>query len=315
MNGPLVIDTDMGVDDAAALLLVASHARDRLIALTTTYGNVSLTQATQNALDVLHLLGLDAVAVCPGCSAPLVGQTMFAYEVHGPNGLGGCSIARAPREASTEHGVDALLRLSHEHPGELSVVTLGPLTNLALALAKDRTLPKRLRSVVAMAGTADAVGNTSAVAEFNVANDPEAAKVVFAAGLPLTMVGYDACRQAATISTAEIDAIAHLGTQAAELLSSMTGPLESFCRRVIHSDGYDLPDPLAVAIALRPDLVTSGGDYWVDVETAGSRSRGMTIVDHLGIEKRTPTAFVVTGADEVEFKKMFMAALRTPLRT
>lgn len=309
---PLLVDTDMGVDDTAALIYLAAHIPSRLLAVTTTYGNVPVEQATANALYVLDRLGLDAVPVHPGCAAPLIAVPIRAPEVHGPDGLGGNDFPPAARTPASETAVEAILRLSRQHSGQLDVVTLGPLTNLAVAIAQDRDLPGRLHSVVVMGGTTDGVGNTTAAAEFNIANDPEAGRIVFASGVPLTMVGYDACRQAATFSRADLLRIARASTDQARFLTSITGPLEEFSRTVIGIDGYDLPDALAAAVAADDTLITNGPPLFVTVETDGTHTRGMTVVDHLGVERRPPNARVVLRADEDRFKTAFFASLEQP---
>jgi purine nucleosidase len=178
---PLLIDTDPGVDDALALLMALRDPRHDVRGLTIAAGNVGLRQTVANALKLCEVAGRGDVPVFPGCDRPLLHAAPDAAYVHGNDGFGDTAYTPATRAAATEHAVQAILRLSHEHAGRLLLVMLGPLTNLALALRLDPTLPERIGRLVVMGGAVTAHGNITPSAEFNVYFDPEAAKIVFEA--------------------------------------------------------------------------------------------------------------------------------------
>ena len=195
----LLIDTDPGVDDALAILMAHAHAD--VVALSVAAGNVGLAHTVANALKLVEVIGADT-PVFAGCSAPLVRPADDAAFVHGLDGFGDTGCLPAARTATAEHAVQALLRLSHEHAGELVLVAIAPLTNLALALRLDPTLPQRVAKLVIMGGAVTGRGNTARVpAEFNIAFDPEAAHIVLSSWPHFTLVDWDAalarCRRRA----------------------------------------------------------------------------------------------------------------------
>ncbi|MCF5954013.1 nucleoside hydrolase, partial [Xanthomonas perforans] len=176
---PLLIDTDPGVDDALALLMAFNDTRHEVVGLTIAAGNVGLEHTVRNALKVCEIAGRTDVPVYAGCPQPLLHPSVDAAHVHGLDGFGDVGLAPAKRTAEAEHAALAILRLSHEHAGKLLLVALGPLTNLALALTLDPTLPQRVARLVVMGGALTGHGNITAAAEFNIGFDPEAAHIVF----------------------------------------------------------------------------------------------------------------------------------------
>src|SRR5690606_581479 len=177
---PLLIDTDPGVDDALALLMAFNDPHHEVVGLTVAAGNVGLHHTLANALKLCEVAGVE-VPVFPGCATPLLHAAEDAGYVHGNDGFGDTGYAPSGRSAEDEHAARAILRLSHQHAGRLLLVALGPLTNVALALKLDPTLPERVARLVVMGGAVNGRGNTSAVAEFNIGFDPEAAHIVFEA--------------------------------------------------------------------------------------------------------------------------------------
>ena len=175
---PLLIDTDPGVDDALAILMALRHAQHRVVALTIAAGNVGLEHTVRNARSLVDIAG-SATPIFPGCPAPLLHAAEDAAFVHGQDGFGDVALPEPSTRVESEHAALAMLRLSHEHAGALTMVMLGPLTNLALALKLDPTLPGRVPRLLIMGGAVNLRGNTSVAAEFNVAFDPEAARIVF----------------------------------------------------------------------------------------------------------------------------------------
>lgn len=273
---PVVLDVDTGIDDALALLLVARSPELALLGVTTVAGNVEVPVAARNTLRTLEVAGAPEVPVAIGADRPLLEPAHDAMWIHGRDGLGDSDQPSPRGTPSDEHAVDQLLRLSHQHAGDLVVVALGPLTNLALALSRDPSLAARLRRIVLMGGSARVGGNRSTWAEANIASDPEAAAIVFAAPIPRTMVGLDVTQQVRLTDT-DVATLADggdVGRFAAQILPFYLDA----CERRSGERVASLHDPLAVAVALRPELVETRS-LVVQIELRGAWTRGMTVVD------------------------------------
>ncbi|MGP4101660.1 nucleoside hydrolase [Nonomuraea sp. KM90] len=327
---PLLIDTDTGSDDAVALLLaVAADATGDLAlataagdvravagdvrAVTTVAGNVPLSTATRNALITLQLAGHAGVPVHPGCDRPLTRPPATAQHVHGLDGMGDVGLPDPARAPADGHAVDVLLSLARRHPGELTLVTLGPLTNVAAALLRDRELLTRFRHVYCMAGAADLCGNISPTAEFNVWADPEAARVVLRAATAdrVTWIGWDVSRRDAVMTPGDQRRLEELGTPLAAFAHRINRAVADWARDVTGLAGYDLPDPVAMAVALRPELVTERERAHVDV-ALGDETRGQLIIDRRRAAP-PPNVTLVRRVDEQGFKRLLLdACARTP---
>jgi purine nucleosidase len=260
----------------------------------------------QNALYTRDLCGSSA-PVHAGADRPLLREPVLAHEVHGADGMGDIGLPLSGGEPAPGHAVDAIIELARRYPGEITLVTLGPLTNLALALRKAPDIVDLFDRVVMMAGTGDGTGNVTPAAEFNVFVDPEAADVVFRSGLPLEMVGWDVSRNDATLTAADGEALAALGPLG-EFCNGIQRQLLEFCRTVTHLDGFDLPDPVTMAVAIDPAVATRVVHRPVAVETAGTQTAGMTVVDHLGVTGRPANVHVVLAADRDRFLSMLHRA-------
>lgn len=295
------MDTDGASDDAAALLL-AARSPD-LAAVTVCGGVVDVDQAVHNALVILDVAGRPDVPVHRGAARSLTGRPFPAAEdIHGPGGLGGHHFEPPGRTPDPRPAPDVL---ADGVAGGATILTLGPLTNVATALARSRQAgPARL---VCMAGAQDAVGNVTAVAEYNVFCDPESAAVVLGSGLDITLVGWDVSRRDALIGDDELSRIRAVGTRRAEFLVRANSSLDRFCRHVQGLAGYDLPDAAAAAVALDPGVVTASARLPVGVELAGRLTRGMTVVDHRG--GSDPNTTVVWSVDHMRFVDLLVAAL------
>lgn len=306
MTQPMIIDTDTASDDAVALVLALRDPRVDVRAITVVSGNVPVAMGVQNALYTRDLCG-STVPVHVGADRPLLREHVFAHDVHGADGMGDVGLPLTGRVPAAGHAVDVLIDEARRHPGELTLVNLGPLTNLALALRKAPDLAGLYRRVVMMAGTADGSGNVTPAAEFNVYVDPEAADIVFRSGMPLEMVGWDVSRNDATLGPADADALAAAGPLG-QFCTRIQRQLIEFCRTVTQLEGFDLPDPVTMAVAIDPDLTTRFEDRYVAVETTGVHTVGMTVVDHLGVTGRAPTVRVVRAVDRGRFLAMLRAA-------
>ena len=305
-----VIDTDTASDDAVALVMALSHPAVEVVLITVVAGNVPLARGVQNALYTVELCGA-SVAVHAGAAAPLTRTLRTAEFVHGQDGMGDIGLPLSGRAPVSDDAVGALIaEVNTRPPGTVTLVTLGPLTNVALAFRRDPSLPGRLREVVTMGGTGDAVGNITAVAEFNVLVDPEAASEVFASGARITMVGWDISRKYAVIMPADADrlrAVGPLGAFAVDIQAALV----EFDAKETRLSGFDLPDPIAMAVAIDPSIATDVRFLNVRVETADGIANGQTVIDHIGVEHRAPNVHVVLEASHERFLEMLLETHRS----
>lgn len=276
---PLVVDTDTAADDCFALLVALLHPRADLKAITIVGGNVGFEQQVHNAFLTLEVAGrLGEVPVHLGSAEPLYREWVSAEDVHG-DGVGG---QRRNNDAvpESEGAVDALVRLSKEYEGELSLVCIGPLTNLALALRKDPAMAARLKQVVVMGGSINARGNITPAAEYNIYVDPEAAAAVLAAGIPsLRFVTWDPLTlQQAVLGPERLARIEALGTRLSQFFVTANQITYDF-DVAAGLGGSTHPDTLSVLVALDDAVVTSERPYLVGVETTGTLTAGATVFD------------------------------------
>jgi purine nucleosidase len=302
MNIRLVIDTDTGSDDAVALMLAVADPDAAIEAVTTVAGNVPLDLATRNALYTLELMGAGDVPVYAGCDRPLLRPLETGQWVHGEDGMGDIGLPPPRGTAQPGHAVDVLRDLSTQAPGDLTLVTLGPLTNIAAALARDTDLLTRFCHTYIMGGAPDAVGNVSAVAEYNVWADPEAAAMTLAAPGDKTLVGWNISRTHAVIGPQERQTLEDLGTEFARFTLDINRVLDRVAREYNGLEGFDLPDPITVAVALDPSIVTRADHVFVGVATADD-TRGLTYVDYRASDAPSPNITVVWDVDGAAFKR------------
>jgi purine nucleosidase len=285
----MLLDCDPGLDDALALLLAHGDPNIDLVAVTTVGGNVSIEKTTRNALELREYLGFGAVPVAAGAGEPLRGETRNAEFVHGEGGLGNVMLPAAALAASESHAVDLIIETLEAAPGEIHLVATGPLTNIALALAREPRIVDWVASFTIMGGSYTR-GNSTPAAEFNIYADPDAAAVVFAAGWRVTMVGLDLTLQA-IVDEGIVGRMHQLGRLGIELVA----PLATFWTNPLDDewDGQALHDVCAVAYVARPDLFTTKPAR-VEVELDGTFTRGMTVVD---FHSDRPNALVPTRID------------------
>src|SRR6202171_2839728 len=281
MTRTLLIDTDTASDDAVALIMALRSPEVRVAAITVVAGNVPVAQATSNALFTVELCGADVPGYSGG-EAPLLRKLVIADWVHGAAGLGDHGYKPAKRRAEPRHAVDALIQTVHENPG-IEIVTLGPLTNLAMALLREPKLAALATRCVVMGGAPCCEGNVTPAAEFNIWVDPEAARIVFRSGLPLEMVGWQLCRGDAVVNPHEIERVLDLKNPIAEFAIRCNSHAREASKIQTGEDGICLPDPVAMCVALDPSIVTSQSEHFVDVETESQLTRGMTVVDRLNV--------------------------------
>jgi len=315
-----LIDTDTASDDAVAIMMALAAPDVRVMGLTTVAGNVGLEQATRNALFAVEICGSD-VPVFAGAGRPLTRALQDAHWFHGYDGLGDHGYPAPKRAHQREHAVDAIVRLAHIEPG-LTLVTLGPLTNIALALARDPEIAAKIGRCVVMGGAPCCEGNVTPAAEYNIWVDPEAARGVFRSRLKIEMVGWHVSRGASVLSDEEIAAIEALGTAKAHFAIQSN----SRAREAYHAQtgeiGLSLADPTAMAVALDRSVGLIRSRHRIAIETQSELTRGMTVVDRLNVSADANNAEVWDAAageheaadivwtiDSSRFKAMVKAAL------
>ncbi|HEY7199228.1 MAG TPA: nucleoside hydrolase [Candidatus Dormibacteraeota bacterium] len=303
MPRKVIIDCDPGHDDAVAILLAAGSPEVELLAITTVAGNQTLDRTTLNARRVCTVAGIRGVPIAAGCDRPLLRELITAGDIHGESGLDGPEWPEPEVPVAPEHAVDVIVERVMAAPGEVTLVPVGPLTNIALALRREPRIAAAVREVVLMGGSFTR-GNRNPAAEFNILVDPEAASAVFEAGWPLTMVGLDLTHQAR--ATPEVmERIAAVGTPLAGIVTQL---LRFYGSRHAPGEGPPVHDPCAVARVI-DERVVACRDAFVAVETRGRWTSGMTVVDFSGRLGEPPNAAVATTLDAPRFWDLVVDAL------
>ncbi len=280
MTKKLWIDTDMGSDDAVALIMALQSDHVEVVGISALAGNVPLEQATQNARYIVELCGQD-VPVYAGAAKPLLQPYVDATWFHGKDGLSGHS-GIPTGKPEKHHAIDALIAAT-EAIDDLILVTLGPLTNIAQALSKAPYIVNHISRCVVMGGAACTYGNVTAAAEYNIWVDPDAARMVFLSGLPIEMVGWEFCQGEFALDTDEIAQIRALDNPIAQFaLDCNEVAIEAYYKQTGHR-GLSLPDPVTMAIALDKSIATDMSKHYVEIETHSALTRGMTVVDKLNV--------------------------------
>jgi purine nucleosidase len=276
-----LIDTDTASDDAVALIMALRNPDVRVAAITTVAGNVDVQQATRNALYTAELCGSD-VPIFSGAEKPLLRAYTNATWFHGRDGLGDHNYPSPHRSHESLHAVDAIIETIETNPG-LVVVTLGPLTNLALALAKKPAIAAKVGRCVVMGGAPCCEGNVTPAAEYNIWVDPEAALIVMLSGLPVELIGWQLSRGDAVLQERDITRIQALDSSVARFAIECNSRAREAYKTQTGEDGISLPDPIAMCVALDPSVGTEWSEHYVDVETQSELTRGMTVVDRLNV--------------------------------
>ncbi len=302
----IIIDTDVGVDDAMAILLALRSPELRLEALTSVFGNVDLAQTTRNCLKVLEVAGRTDIPVYRGCAQPLLGDYRGPAPVHGDDGLGNAGLSAPSGQPAAGHAVDFLRSAVTGAPGEITLIAIGPLTNVALALSLEPEMARALAGLVVMGGAVRERGNVTPAAEFNIHQDPEAASIVFAAGAPLVMVGLDVTRHV-ILNARELERLATRGNPLGEFIGKIT-PHYHGVHRTMQIEGITMHDSCAVAYAIDPTLFQVERLY-VGVETRGTLTEGVTVADFRRQLGHPPNATVCLGADRERFVRLYLERL------
>jgi purine nucleosidase len=304
-----IIDTDTASDDAVAILM-ALHAPDVMVeAITVVFGNMPLRQGSINARYTVEVCDKET-PVYEGAARPLLREPAYAEWFHGPDGMGDMRYPAPKRAPAGEDAVQQLLRRFGAAPGEITLVTLGPLTNIALALSVEPRLAHWIKECYIMGGAACTVGNVTPAAEYNIWCDPEAARIVFHSGMKMLMVGWEHCRGEATLSAEERAMIYSFENERAAFAMDCNKHALIAGRDIQGELGLMLPDPVTMAIALDPNVCTQRRMHYVDVSCHDELTRGMTVVDQLGVTGNTPNMEVCWAIDFARWKALLCEALR-----
>ena len=309
----ILIDADPGIDDACAILLALASPELSLEGVSIVHGNCSLEQGTLNGLSVLELGSASHIPLAKGCESPLVQPALLAPETHGNTGLGYAQLPSPGSKPIRQHGCDFLIETILASPGEITLVAIGPLTNVALAIRQEPRIVEAINELIIMGGALCHEGNTTALAEFNTYVDPHAAHIVFHAGIPTTLVPLDVTYQCI------------LTAQDVEQLQTMDSPITTFIRDATkfymeyHDDyqgieGCVINDPLALALTFAPELC----DYQelhVDVDISGGISMGKTLADFYNYEKQSANLKVALGVRPRDFMDLFIERMEAFARS
>ncbi len=311
MPRKIIIDTDPGQDDAVAILLaLASPQELEVLGVVAVAGNVSLAHNARNARKIVELAGRPDVPVYAGCSRPMRRQLVTAEHVHGETGLNGPDLPEPTIQLQDQHGVDYIIEtLMAAEPGTITLCTLGPLTNIAMALIKQPAIAERIAEIVMMGGAYFEVGNITPAAEFNIYVDPEAADVVLRCGAPITILPLDVTHQIQ--STPErLAAILALGNKSGQAVHAMLTFSETFDLLKYGWEGAPLHDPTVIAYLLQPDLF-EGRHCNVSIETASELTMGMTVADYWHVTGKVRNATYLRNGNADGFYKLLIERLAT----
>jgi purine nucleosidase len=300
----ILFDTDPGIDDACAILLALASPELSLEGLSVVHGNCSVDQATVNALSVLELANAGHIPVARGCELPLVQPSLLAPETHGNTGLGYAELPDPRARPIVQHGTDFLIEKILSSPGEITLVAIGPLTNVALAIRQEPRLVQAVREVIVMGGAIRYEGNTTALAEFNTYVDPHAAYIVYHSGMPITLVPLDVTYQC-VLTKEDVRKMRRVDSPITKFVEDATRFYMEFHDEFQSIEGCVINDPLALALTFAPDLC-SYREMPVDVDISGGISMGKTIGDFYNYSKKPANMKVALGVKPREFMDLFV---------
>lgn len=302
----IILDCDPGHDDAAAIMLAAKSPQIELLGITVVAGNQTLEKTLRNALNVVQWLEVD-VPVYGGCGRPIVREKTIAGDIHGKSGLDGPVFPPLERRAEPEHAVNYIIRRLLNSEGEITMVTTGPMTNLAMAMRMEPRILEKIRRIVLMGG-AYTNGNVTPAAEFNIFADAEAAHICFTSGRPITMIGLDVTRK--VLCYPEIVArMEEVGNKASDLFVRLMGHFCKTQKEIFGWDGAPLHDPVTIASLIAPGLVTTK-PMNAQIELRSEQSYGRTNCDFFNYRKLPPTADVAIDIDPGRFWDIFEEGLK-----
>jgi pyrimidine-specific ribonucleoside hydrolase len=299
MKKPVILDCDPGVDDTLAIMLALSSDKLDVRAITTVAGNQTIEKITQNALDIVDYIGCDC-KVAKGAARPIACELCTAEDVHGETGLGNLKLPRSNKLSYYRNAYETIYEETMASEEKIRIIALGPLTNIAITLITYPDIKDKIEGITLMGGAWKG-GNVTPVAEYNIFTDPEAAKIVFESGLPITMMGLDVTHKAYVLEE-EIDELTKLNSKVSIIVKDLLYSVHTINKH--HGiDGAVMHDPLAVASVINEELVATKLCH-VDIETKGEFTRGCTVVDINNIKKKTLNARVGLEVERNKFLKM-----------
>jgi purine nucleosidase len=304
MTKRIIIDTDPGIDDALAILLALASPELSLEGLSVVHGNCSLEQAVTNGLSLLELASASHIPLAKGCELPLVQPSLLAPETHGNTGLGYAKLPEPRIQPIVQHGCDFLIEQVMSNPGEITLVAVGPLTNVAMAIRKEPMFAKSLKELVIMGGAIRHEGNVTALGEFNVYVDPHAAHIVFHAGIPTTLVPLDVTYQC-ILTAQDVERLLNIDSPIPKFIKDTTDFYMQYHDRYQGIKGCIINDPLALALTFAPELC----DYEelsVDVDISGGVSMGKTLADFYNYNKKPANMKVALDVRARDFVELFL---------
>ncbi|MEI3598886.1 MULTISPECIES: nucleoside hydrolase [unclassified Oceanobacillus] len=310
----IIIDTDTAGDDAIALLTALHYFK--VEGVTITGGNVAFDQQVENALYSIQVSNQDYyVPVYKGYEGPILAtgeeEHRTVEDVHGRDGMGDAFFEKAKQRPEEKHAVDFIIEKVKEMPGEVSLLAIAPLTNIAMAIKKDPTIIKDIPHIYIMGGTNNTLGNITAAAEYNFWVDPEAANIVLHSGIPITMVGWDICTKYSLMDNDDHKEIEQLNTTGSDFFIKINKVVKDFNAKVHRLNGTTHPDTILVAIAANEEIMTSSNAYYVAVETKGELTRGYSLVDINNRSGKQPNVRVCEAVDRARYKEILLQVLKT----
>ncbi len=313
MPKKILFDTDPGIDDACAILLALASPELSLEGLSVVHGNCSLEQAAKNALSVLELAHASHIPVAKGCELPLVQPSLLAPETHGDNGLGYAKLPEPRAKPVGWHGSDFLIEKILASPGEITLVAIGPLTNIALAIRQEPRLAEAIKELIIMGGAIRHEGNTTALAEFNTYVDPHAAHIVYHAGIPTTLVPLDVTYQC-ILTPEDVKRLRKIDSPITKFVVDATRYYMEYHDEYQKIEGCVINDPLALALTFMPELC-SYRNLPVDVDLSGGISMGKTVADFYNYDKKPANLKVALGVRARDFIELFLERIENPARS
>ena len=304
----ILFDTDPGIDDACAILLALASPELEVEGLSIVHGNCSVAQGTTNALSVLELANAPGVPVAMGCELPLVQPSLLAPETHGDSGLGYAKLPSPRLKPISQHGVAFLIERILAAPGEITLLAIGPLTNVALAIRQEPRIVEALKEIIIMGGALRYEGNTTALAEFNTYVDPHAAHIVYHAGIPATLVPLDVTYQC-ILTPDDVRRLKEVESPITQFVDDSTRFYMEFHDEYQKIDGCVINDPLALALTFAPELCTYR-EIPVDVDLSGGISLGKTVADFYNYTKKPANLNVALGVRARDFIELFVQRIQ-----
>ncbi|MGF9693834.1 nucleoside hydrolase [Rhizobium sp. 0TCS1.26] len=309
MTQKIIIDTDPGQDDALAILLALASPEVEVLGIVAAAGNVPLSLTSKNIRKICELAGRPDVRVFSGCKGPMEGSLFTAEYVHGATGMDGADLPEPTMPLQAQHGVEFIIEtVMANAPGTVTICTLGPMTNLGTALAREPAIAGRIKQIVSMGGGLFEGGNVTPAAEFNIYVDPRAAEIVLGCGAPIVLMPLDVTHKTLTTS-ARVAAVKALGTRLSDAVVGWLEFFERFDEAKYGTDGGPLHDPNVIAYLIKPELY-AGRLCNVEIETKSELTKGMTVADWWGVTQRPKNATFMRDVDADGFYALLTERLQ-----